>query len=278
MQGTQGGDLGDIAVSGRPLSVVFVTQDDPFYVRIFFEEFVQACEERGEIKAVVIAPAMGKGFVGLLRQMYSFYGAGNFVWVGTRYLLHKVVSKLPAWARGRRFFSVEQVCRHYGVRVMRTRDLNSPEFLAQLAQWRPDLIVSVAAPQVFREALIRLPRLGCINIHNSKLPKYRGMLPNFWQMFHGEKTVGTTIHRINAGIDDGDILLQTETPVGTGESLDALIRRTKRLGARLMIDMLKRFRAGEVPALENRKEEATYFTFPTRRDVEEFRRRGYRLL
>jgi methionyl-tRNA formyltransferase len=278
MQGTQSGDLGDVALKRGPLCVVFVTQDDPFYVRIFFEEFVQTCEERGEIKAVVIAPAMGKGFFGLLRQMYSFYGGWNFVRVGTRYSLYKLISKLPAWARGKRFFSVEQVCRHHGVRVMRTRDLNSPEFLAQLAQWRPDLIVSVAAPQIFREALIRLPRLGCINIHNSKLPRYRGMLPNFWQMFYGEKTVGTTIHRINAGIDDGDILMQTETPICAEESLDALIRRTKRLGARLMIEMLARFRAGEVPALANRAEEATYFTFPTRRDVEEFRRRGYRLL
>jgi methionyl-tRNA formyltransferase len=261
------------------LSIVFITQDDPFYVRIFFEEFIESCESRNEIKAVVIAPAMGKKSLrALLGQMYEFYGWWNFLWIGARYMFHMLASKLPAWARGRRFFSVEQVCRHYGVRTLRTGDLNAPEFLAQLARWDPDLIVSVAAPQVFREALIGLPRRGCINIHSSKLPKYRGMLPNFWQMFHGEKTVGTTIHRINAGIDDGDILMQTETPIDTGESLDALIRRTKKLGAKLMIDVLSRFRAGDLPVLENRKEEASYFTFPTRRDVEEFRRRGYRLL
>jgi methionyl-tRNA formyltransferase len=136
----------------------------------------------------------------------------------------------------------------------------------------------VAAPQVFREPLIGLPRLGCINIHNSKLPKYRGMLPNFWQMFHGEKTVGTTIHRINAGIDDGEILMQEETLIHAGEDLDSLIRRTKVLGARFMVEMLRRFRTNEVRALPNPKEEATYFTFPTRRDVAEFRKRGFRLI
>jgi len=261
------------------LNIAFVTQDDPFYVRIFFEELMESCERRDDIKGVVIAPAMGKKSVlGLLRQMYDFYGWQNFLRVGTRYVFYKLASKLPAWARGKRFFSVEQVCRHYGVLVVRARDVNAPEFLGRLAQWDLDLVVSVAAPQVFRGALIALPRRGCINIHNSKLPRYRGMLPNFWQMFHGEKTVGTTIHRINAGIDDGDILLQIETPVEAGESLDSLIRRTKRLGARLMIDVLRRFRTDDVPVLENRKEEATYFTFPTRRDVDEFRRRGYRLL
>lgn len=259
------------------LKLVFITQDDPFYVRIFFEEFVRVSDRRDGNMTVVVAPAMGKkSIAALLRQMYDFYGTWNFLRVGIRYILYRLAARLPA--RGGRFFSVEQVCRYYGVRVMHASDINAPEFLRQMAQWDPDLIVSVAAPQVFREGLIGLPRRGCINIHNSKLPKYRGMLPNFWQMFHGEKMVGTTIHRINASIDDGDILLQMETRIEAGESLDALMRRTKKLGARLMIEALRLLKTGDIPAMRNRKEDATYFAFPTRRDVDEFRRRGYRLL
>jgi methionyl-tRNA formyltransferase len=262
-----------------PLSIAFITQDDPFYVRIFFEEFIKSCENRDDIKVVVIAPAMGKRRLsGLLRQMYDFYGWWNFVRVGIRYVFYKAAAKLPATAGRRKFFSIEQVCQRYGIRVVRARDVNAPDFIEWMAQWNLDVIVSVAAPQVFREALIRLPRQGCLNIHSSKLPRYRGMLPNFWQMYHGETSVGLTIHRINAGIDDGDILLQTETPIVAGESLDALIRRTKKLGASLLIDVLRRVRAGDVRAIANRREHATYFTFPTRRDVEEFRRRGYRLI
>jgi methionyl-tRNA formyltransferase len=261
------------------LKLGFITQDDPFYVRIFFEEFIRGCDFREEIVGVVIAPAMGKKrFSALLRQMYDFYGPRDFLRVGTRYVLYKVASRLPAWTRGGRFFSVDQVCRSYGVRVVRAQNVNAPEFLEQLAHWNLDLLISVAAPQVFREQLIGIPRNGCINIHNSKLPKYRGMLPNFWQMHHGEERVGTTIHRINAGIDDGEILLQAETPIEAGESLHSLICRTKRLGARLMIDVVRQFREGKVRAIPNRKEEATYFTFPTRQDVTEFRRRGHRLI
>jgi methionyl-tRNA formyltransferase len=261
------------------LNIVFITQGDPFYVRVFFEEFARACDHREEIKAVVVVPAMGKkSFAALLRQMYEFYGPWNFLRMGIKYVLYRLASKLPAWARGGHFFSVEQVCRHFGFHVVHAGDINSPEFMSQMARLDLDLIVSVAAPQVFRERLIALPRRGCINIHNSKLPKYRGMLPNFWQMFHGEKSVGTTIHRINAGIDDGDILLQTETPIEAGENLDSLIRRTKALGARLMVEMLRQFRSNEVRALPNRKDEATYFTFPTRKDVAEFLRRGFHLI
>jgi methionyl-tRNA formyltransferase len=262
-----------------PLSIAFVTQDDPFYVRVFFEEFMDIRDRSDAIKAVVIAPAMGKkSFLALLRQMYDFYGPWNFLQVGVRYVFYRLASKLPAWARRGRFFSVDQICRHHGIRATYARNINAPEFLAHVAQWDLDLLISVAAPQVFREPLIGLPRLGCINIHNSKLPKYRGMLPNFWQMFHGEKTVGTTIHRINAGIDDGEILMQEETLIHAGEDLDSLIRRTKVLGARFMVEMLRRFRTNEVRALPNPKEEATYFTFPTRRDVAEFRKRGFRLI
>jgi len=268
----------DTAMTVPVLSIGFVSQDDPFYVRIFFEEFLRDCERR-EIKVVVIAPPMGKkSFAGLLLQMYDFYGGWDFLRMGFRYVLYKAAAKLPGRIRGGRCFSVAQVCRHFDIPVLTARDINDSAFLDQLSRLGLDLIISVAAPQVFRERLIGLPRLGCINIHNSKLPKYRGMLPNFWQMFHGEKSVGTTIHCINAGIDDGEILLQKETPIEAGESLDALIRRTKALGASLMNEMLRHFRAGSVTRIPNRKEDASYFTFPTGRDVGEFRRRGYRLL
>ena len=270
--------MGDGATMSS-LSIVFITQHDPFYVRVFFEEFARIFKQRDEIKAVVVAPAMGKKtFGGLVRQMFGFYGPWQFLRIGIKYTLYRLASVLPAWACAGHFYSVEQVCRHYGIPVMHAVSVNSPDFLARMARFDLDLIVSVAAPQVFREALIALPRRGCINIHNSKLPKYRGMLPNFWQMFHGETSVGTTIHRINTGIDDGDILLQTETTIEAGENLDSLIRRTKVHGARLMVEILRQFRDNEVRALPNRKEEATYFTFPTREDVAEFRRRGFRLV
>src|ERR1043166_4985588 len=96
----------------------FITQDDPFYVRIFFEEFFRTYDQREDIKAVVIAPAMGKkSLFALLRQMYDFYGPFNFVRVGFKFVLYKIASRLPSWARAGRFFSLTQLCEHYGVAV-----------------------------------------------------------------------------------------------------------------------------------------------------------------
>lgn len=259
--------------------LLFITQEDPFYVRLFFEEFLANYPHREEIAGVVIAPTMGKkSMAKLVRQMYGFYGPVDFVRMGLRYFYYKLMSRLGRAWRARRFYSIRQVCEHYQVPVLEVSDLNGADFLASLRSLDLDLIVSVAAPQIFRETLLAIPKHGCINIHNAKLPKYRGMLPNFWQMYHGEKMVGTTVHRINAKLDDGDILLQRETPIEPGESLEALIRRTKRFGARLVIEAVEDIRAGRIQPLPNNAAEATYFGFPAPEHVREFKARGYRLL
>lgn len=263
----------------RKFNLLFITQEDPFYVRLFFEEFFRNYPYPQDIKGVVIAPTMGKKSIGkLMRQMYDFYGPLDFLRVGSKYAYYRFCDKISKKMPLRAFYSIEQVCRKYGVNVLHRQKINDEEFLREARGMDLDLVISVAAPQIFKEKLIALPSRGCINIHNSRLPKYRGMLPNFWQMFNGEKAVGTTIHFINAGIDDGDILFQKETEILPGESLDSLIRRTKKLGAFFMIDAVLSLKQGPVKPLPNRKEEATYYTFPTKEQAREFRRRGYRLL
>ncbi len=258
--------------------IAFITQEDPFYVRIFFEEFFGHYGRLSDVAAVFVAPSMGKRTVWqLARQMYAFYGPWDFLRMGTRYAYFKIAGRLPLW-RGRRFFSIAQVCRAHEIPVDHVPDVNAPAFLKRLRDLGLDLVVSVAAPQIFRAELIKLPRLGCINIHNSKLPKYKGMLPNFWQMFNGERVIGTTIHRIDESLDGGAILLQAEKPVEPGGSLDERIRMTKREGAHLMIEAIERALAGTLRESASDATQGSYYRFPTNRDVAEFRRRGMRLL
>jgi methionyl-tRNA formyltransferase len=259
--------------------ILVITQEDPFYVRILFEEMFRRYRSLNEFVEVVIAPAMGKkSLKGLVLQMYRFYGFRDFLRMGIRFLAYKAGDKISRWVSMKRFFSIEQVCRHYGVPVRHCPDINSQAFLNDIRKYDLDLIVSVAAPQIFKEKLISIPKLGSINIHNSKLPKYRGMLPNFWQMYHGEKAVGTTVHKINAGIDDGEILLQKETHILPEDTLDGLICRTKQFGAEMLIEVIEGLKSGTLHPFPNIKAEATYFSFPTSADVAAFRKKGYRLL
>lgn len=276
--GSQRSDLGN----GKAIILVktiFITQDDPFYVRELFDELSKVDRSGVDVVGIAIAPAMNKSTLfGLARQMLDFYGPLDFIRMGTRFVLAKIGARLPSVLRGTRTFSVKQAGERAGIDVFYIDNVNDVEFVKSILDNRIDVIVSVASPQIFRADLINAPRLGCINIHNAKLPEYKGMLPNFWQMYDGRTSVGTTVHRINEAIDEGAILLQDETEVLPDESLDSLIRRTKRKGVALILQVLRRMGEGSLETIEMPDIEASYYSFPTRRDVVEFRRRGHRLL
>lgn len=258
---------------------IFATQDDPFYVRCFFEEFFKIYPHPEEIRGLIIQSPMGKKTKkDLMRQMYGFYGMVDFTRMGWRYFKVAGLKKLGRLYPQSQWLDLQQMCAARNVGVLRSNNIHHPDVLQKLRHLAPDLIVSVAAPSIFRDELIHLPRLGCINIHHAPLPRYRGMMPNFWQLYHGEKKVGVTIHRMSPKIDEGDIILQREIAVDPGESLDELIRRTKRLGAHYMVEAIGMMKSGNVQCRENRPEEGSYHSFPKREDVRKFRAMGYRLL
>jgi methionyl-tRNA formyltransferase len=261
------------------IRILFITQDDPFYVRLFFEEFFKNYARRDEIVGVVIAEAMGKKSMGrLARQMFGFYGLKDFVKVGIKFASYKVMAAGGPFMPAGKHYSLTQLCRGYGIEVLHGSDVNGKAFLDRVRALRPDLIVSVAAPVIFKRELISLPRLGCINIHNGMLPRYRGMLPNFWQMYHDEKQVGITVHEINENLDDGRILVQEKVDILPHETLDSLIRRTKLLDAHILARAIAALRDGTVAYRDNPASEGSYFSFPTSEHVREFKRNGKRLI
>jgi len=265
--------------NSNSLRLLFITQDDPFYVRLFFEEFFKHCKSLDEIAAVVIAHAMGKkSYAKLARQMYDFYGPVNFMKMGTKYALRKILVHLPDAFRKYGGFNLAQLCGNYRIPVIYESRINSNDFLEKVKGMDIDLIISVAAPVIFKKDIIQLPTYGCMNIHHAPLPKYRGMMPNFWQMYNNEKRVGMTIHEINPKIDDGRIILQKEVDIAPGETLDTLIKRTKRIGAHLMIEAIEMIRSDKVKYVDNKEAEGSYFSFPTREDVREFKKRGKKLI
>ena len=173
--------------------------------------------------------------------------------------------------------TVKQLADSYGLNVLERSDLNNPDFQKILKEYKPDLFISVASPIIFKKQLIKIPKLDTINIHNAPLPKYRGMLPNFWQLYHGETEAGMTIHRIDTGIDTGDKLMQHFTPIDPDDSLHDLIVKTKKEGVRQMLKVIEDFRNDKVK-YSKIEGEGSYFSFPNHDDVAEFRKKGKRLL
>jgi methionyl-tRNA formyltransferase len=142
----------------------------------------------------------------------------------------------------------------------------------------PDVIASVAAPEVFKMHLLGLPPLGCINLHSGRLPAYRGMMPTFWQMLRGERAVTITVHRMAEKLDAGDVLATQTFAIRPSDSLDRVIKEAKREGARLLVRVLRDLREGKAEPRPLAMEQSEYFSFPKREDVRAFRQRGHRLL
>lgn len=252
----------------KTLRVMFITQEDPFYIKLFFEEFLKHYSDKVIITGVVVCSTMGKkSMVKLVKQMYGFYGLVNFLRVACRYILVKIKRN-----------TLNTLFSSYNIPVYKTNDINSDVFINYWKQQGLDVIISVAAPRIFKEKLLTLPKWGCINIHHAKVPNYRGMMPTFWQMYHSEKAVGITVHKMNPKIDEGEIILQREISIEEDESLDNLIKRTKQIGAHCMFEALELIKNNRVKYLPNFSEEGSYFSFPTKEDVCIFRQRGKRLL
>ena len=280
--------------------IVIVTQEDPFYIPLFFREFYHAgAEARSagdtghssassassaprtprisiDIAGVMIQRALGNRTAqGLAKRIWRLYGTGGFLVMGARYAWRKGLGLLGPWAP-----TVAGYSRRARVPVLEfdSNDANSAEFIDFLKRQSIDLVVSVSASQIFKPPVLSAPALGCINLHNAPLPHYRGMLPNFRQLYHGEAESVLTIHQMVADLDKGDILAQAATPITETMSLEQLMRETKKRSARVLWNTLVRMTEEGVETRPLPEEEGSYYTWPTREEARELRRRGRRLL
>ncbi len=148
--------------------------------------------------------------------------------------------------RGRQMMSppVKTTALDANVPVLQPEKLRTPEFIEGLQQWAPDLILVAAYGKILPKAVLDLPRHGCINVHGSLLPKYRGAAPIQWAILRGEPVTGVTIMRMNERMDAGDILLQREVMIGTDETYGELQARLAVLGATVLTEALARLRSG----------------------------------
>jgi methionyl-tRNA formyltransferase len=254
------------------MRIVFITCDDVFYLPRFFSRVLD--DWAPETAALVLLPPL-RDLKTTVRRSYDLYGPWGFFKNSARYAVRKVGARLGSRIPALRRLSVDGVARAHGIAVLRPPSVNAPDFVAHVRDAvRPDLIVSVAASQIFKEPLLAIPPRGCINIHGALLPRYRGMLPSFWTLLNGEREGGVTVHYMSAGIDDGAIIAQRRFPIHDTDTVEALIGRSKALGADLLCDVLARVKKGAVKTAPNNAADGTYYSFPTRTDVRRLRALG----
>ena len=250
------------------LRVLFITENDPLYVIRFFEVFFRDYpRDQIEIVGITVHRAFQEPIWRTARRVLRFYGPVDFAKLGLRFLAAKV--------NGR---GIAKMARDSSVAVLPTDSVNAPGYVERVRALKPDVIVSVAAPERFEKPLLESARLGCINIHSGRLPRYRGMMPSFWQMLHGEDHATVTVHQMESKLDSGAILATVDCPIGVRDSLDRVMTEGKEEGARLMIRVLLDLAQGRATPRPLDMNGVGYFSFPKPDDARAFRKRGHRFL
>ncbi|WP_319587219.1 methionyl-tRNA formyltransferase [uncultured Desulfobulbus sp.] len=141
---------------------------------------------------------------------------------------------------------VKVLAEQHDIPVLQPPSVRKEPFLEQLRELAPDLLVVVAYGKILPASLLQLPRLGAINVHGSRLPKYRGAAPIQWAVINGETETGITIMQLDEGMDTGDILLTVPVTIGPQETAGELFDRLARLGGETLGPAIERLKQGQL--------------------------------
>ena len=139
---------------------------------------------------------------------------------------------------------VKQIAQRERIPVLQPTKMKDPDFLAALAAWKPELIAVAAFGRILPPAILSLPPKGCINVHGSLLPKYRGAGPIQWAIINGETETGITTMLMDEGMDTGAMLLQERISIAPDDTAGSLSPRLAEVGGRLLVETIAKLNAG----------------------------------
>jgi methionyl-tRNA formyltransferase len=153
---------------------------------------------------------------------------------------------------------VKQLALQYNIPVYQPKTLRTPEALETIGSIGPDFIVVAAYGKILPQAVLDVPKFGCVNLHGSLLPKYRGAAPIQWAVLNGDKVTGVTTMYLANEMDTGDIIYAEETPIGEFETSGELYDRLKLMGAKLLSRTLRDIENGTAPRRAQDHDKASY--------------------
>src|SRR5689334_8844374 len=136
---------------------------------------------------------------------------------------------------------VKEVALHANLPILQPQRAREENFIQELAALKPELIAVAAYGQILPKAILDLPRFGCLNVHTSLLPKYRGAAPIQWAILNDEPETGVTIMKMDVGMDTGDMLTQRKTPIASEDNSQTLHDRLAKMGAELLVQTIPEY-------------------------------------
>jgi methionyl-tRNA formyltransferase len=153
---------------------------------------------------------------------------------------------------------VKEIADNYGVSIIQPTRLKDDGVKDTLVKWDPDLIIVVAFGQILRQDILDLPRYGCINVHGSLLPRWRGAAPIQSAILHGDEKTGITIMKMDAGVDTGPILTQKVIPISKTDTAESLSESLSEFGAQLLLETIPGYLEGKIIPESQPAEGITY--------------------
>jgi methionyl-tRNA formyltransferase len=192
-----------------------------------------------------------------------FFGGHDLGKTTLDYLLKKnknIVAAVMTDTDNEWYHGLEEVTDEYNIDLFKVGNINYDQFVDEVKNdLKPDLIISVNFDQIFKKEIINIPEKGCINIHASLLPNYRGRAPLNWAILKGEEKTGVTVHFINEGIDTGEIILQEEIEIKNNDYISDILKQVKDkypLMINKTVDLIKK---GNYETVKQSKEEGSYY-------------------
>lgn len=251
------------------MNLVLLTQDEPFYLAENISYLLEKLPQNHKFTACVLfdVSPFGKqeSFLQKAKRTHEVFGTKFFFYYAMNFLLSKTSNSNK----------VERVLQEQNIPIIKLpKSVNHKDSLDIISQYKPDILLSIAGNQIFKSQLINLPTKGTLNLHSALLPKYRGLMPTFWVMKNDEDYTGVSVFFVDEGIDSGPIVVQKKIGINKSWSQRDLIKETKKIGMDAIIESIEKIDSGNYELIPNPKEESTYFSFPTRKDVKEFLAKG----
>jgi methionyl-tRNA formyltransferase len=253
------------------MDIFIITQNDPFYLAENLNYLFYNLPK--DVKAVGCvlfdASPFGKreSFIQKLIKSFQIFGISFVIHYAVEFIYSKFNTNK----------NVKKTLKKHGIPILSIKEnINSKQSLETIKSYNPDLLISIAGNQIFKQPLINLATKGCLNLHTALLPKYRGLMPSFWVLKNGETETGVSVFFVDKGIDSGPILVQKHIPIAKEMTQSQLIKVSKKIGMDAIIEAVNLIQRNDYTLIPNPDEDKTYYTFPKKQDVKDFYKSGKR--
>lgn len=258
------------------MKIVILAMDDPLYTNDFIKQIIE-----GRKKDIVgffyvfkgnrMTIRKDQGKLSYLFSLFLIMGPLNFIKNSFITIIHKMKIKLSKIIPFIPNPLVINYAKEQGIKTFEIANPNSDSAIDILKKLKPDVIIN-QSQSIIKEKLFSIPAIGVINRHNALLPKNRGRLTPFWVLYKGEKETGVSIHFVQKGIDDGDIIVQKKYKVQNDDTFNSLVKKNYAIAGKAILEALDILESDDYSLISNDNSLATYNTTPDVKHAWEYRK------